>query len=55
MSFFDFLLKFWWIELLALGGIGYAAYGGYIAPGTAVLAGVVSLIVFWVLSRSGLE
>ena len=55
MSFFDFLLQFWWIELLTLGGIGYIVYGGYIEPGTAVLAGVASLVVFWALSRSGLE
>ena len=55
MSFFDFLLQFWWIELLVLGGIGYAMYGGHIAPGTAVLTGVASFIIFWALSRSGLE
>ena len=55
MSFFDFLLKFWWIELLVLGGIGYAAYAGYIEQGTGLLAAVASFIAFWALSRSGLE
>lgn len=55
MSFFDFLLKFWWIEVVVLAGIAYAVHGGFIQIGTAVLAGIVSIIGFMALSGSGLE
>ena len=55
MSFFDFFLKFWWIEALALGCIIYGVYGGFIQIGTALLAGIVSVIGFLALSGSGLE
>ena len=55
MSFFDFFLKFWWIEVLALAGIAYAVHGGFIQIGTGVLAGIVSVIGFLALSGSGLE
>lgn len=55
MSFFDFFIKFWWIELLAAAGIGYAAYVGYIETGTALLALVASFLLFSLLSRTGLE
>jgi|GEM_PF-2890419 len=55
MSLFDFFLKFWWLEVLALAGIGYAVYAGYIQIGMALLAVVASMILFLALSRSGLE
>lgn len=55
MSLFDFFLKFWWMEGLTLAGIGYAVYGGYIEIGTALLVSGVSFVLFWALSRSGLE
>lgn len=55
MSFFDFLIKYWWIEILAVAGIGYGAYLGYIENGTALLFFVASVLLFWGLSRTGLE
>ncbi|MDP3778877.1 MAG: hypothetical protein Q8R30_02375 [bacterium] len=55
MSFYDFLVRFWWLEVVMLVGIIVAAWQDWIAPGTAALAGAVSFIIFLMLSRSGLE
>ena len=55
MNFIDFLLKFWWIELMAVGAIGYGWYIGYLQTGTALLLCIVSLLLFGMLSQSGLE
>lgn len=38
-----------------MAGIGYGIYQGYIENGTALLFFIVSLLFFWVLSRTGLE
>ena len=55
MSFYDFLVKFWWLELLALMGISYALSAHVINFGTGILAVLVSFILFILLSKSGLE
>ena len=55
MSLFDFIKRFWWLELVMLAGIILAAEQGWIATGTAILASTGSFIVFFMLSRSGLE
>ena len=55
MNFIDFLLKFWWIELMAAGAIAYGWYTGYFQTGTALLLCIASLLLFGMLSQSGLE
>jgi len=55
MSFYDFVIRFWWLEVVMLMGIVFAVAQGFIAQGTAVLAGAVSCIVFMLLFQSGLE
>lgn len=55
MSFFDFLLKFWWIEIIALAVIFYSVYANMMSIGIALIAAVGSFIMFWILSQSGLE
>jgi len=55
MSFYDFLVRFWWLEAVMLVGIIFAVWQDWIAPGTAVLTSAISFIIFLMLSRSGLE
>lgn len=55
MSFFDFLLKFWWLEVVMLVGIFFAYLQDFISLGIALLTTVASFVIFLILSRSGLE
>ena len=55
MSFIDFVLKYWWIELGEIIVISIAYGVGYLDRGLMFFASIGSFFIFFILYKIGLE